>query len=94
MSCYQQLVDTLVAVGERDRARRWCIRGYKKTQWTKQGIAAALQKQLRLLAEEEGRFGLACAYRAEDFFDAPSEKTFSKLRQSSGPFNPDLEVDR
>jgi uncharacterized Zn finger protein len=80
---FQQLVDTLVAVGKHDQARRWCIRGYKKTQRTKPGIAAALQERLRLLAEEEGRFDLACAYRAEDFFDAPSEKTYFELRQAA-----------
>ncbi len=80
---YQLLVDTLVAVGEHDQARVWCVRGYKKTQQKKPGIAAALQKSLRLLAEEEGLFDLVCAYRAEDFFSAPSEKTFIDLRQAA-----------
>ncbi len=80
---YQQLVDTLVAVGKHDQARHWCIWGYKKTQRTKPGIAAALKERLCLLAEEEGRFDLACAYRAEDFFESPSENTFTELRQAA-----------
>jgi uncharacterized Zn finger protein len=80
---YQQLVDTLIAAGNLDRARYWCIRGFEKTQQEKSGIAAALQGRLRLLAEEEGRFDLACAYRAEDFFETRSEKSFTELRQAA-----------
>ena len=80
---YQQLVDTLLAAGKHDRARYWCIQGFKKTQHDKPGIAASLKERLQLLAEREGQFELVCAYRAADFFQSPSEQTYSELRQAS-----------
>lgn len=80
---YDALVKALLETGERDRARQWCIRGFKKTIEDAPGIAAGLQERLRQMAEEEGRFDLAAAYRAEDFFDRPAEKTFVELRRAA-----------
>lgn len=80
---YDMLVKALLESGERERARQWCIRGYGKTVEDAAGIAAGLQERLRQMAEEEGRFDLAAAYRAEDFFDRPSDKTFVDLRQAA-----------
>lgn len=80
---YQQLVDILVWTGERERARLLCITGYRKTRQDKPGIAASLHRRLRRLAEDEGRFDLASSYRAEDFFEAPSESTFFELQRSA-----------
>ncbi|MGK2905872.1 MAG: hypothetical protein ACSLFH_05925, partial [Desulfuromonadales bacterium] len=59
----------------------WCIRGYQKTIADAPGIASGLQKRLRELAETQGRFELAAAYRAEDFFERPSESAYIELRE-------------
>jgi uncharacterized Zn finger protein len=84
---YEALVQALLETGERDRARQWCIRGFNKTLQQAPGIAGALQERLQQMAEEEGRFQLAAAYRAEDFFDRPAEKTFVDLRQAAEKAN-------
>ncbi|WP_306535568.1 SWIM zinc finger domain-containing protein [Geobacter sp.] len=80
---YDALVKALLEVGERDQARQWCIRGFKQTVSDAPGIASGLQKRLRQMAEEEGRFDLSAAYRADDFFDQPSVSAYDKLRQAS-----------
>lgn len=80
---YETLVNALLEAGERDRARQWCIRGFDRTIKDAPGIASALRKRLRQLAEEEGKLDLVVAYRAEDFFDQPSEKAYRKLRQAA-----------
>ncbi|WP_161629942.1 SWIM zinc finger family protein [Desulfogranum mediterraneum] len=80
---YAPLVKTLLEIGERDRARQWCIQGFNRSCDEAPGIAADLQARLRQLAEEEGKFDLAAAYRAEDFFDRPSKKSFVDLRQAA-----------
>jgi uncharacterized Zn finger protein len=35
------------------------------------------------MAEKEKRYGLAAAYRSDDFFDKPSEETYAALRQAA-----------
>lgn len=80
---YETLVKALLEAGESDRARQWCIRGFDRTIKDAPGIASALQKRLRQLAEEEGKPDLVAAYRAEDFFDQPSEKAYRKLHQAA-----------
>ncbi|ABK98937.1 SWIM zinc finger family protein [Pelobacter propionicus] len=49
---YETLVNALLEAGEPDRARQWCIRGFDRTIKDAPGIASALQKRLRQLAEE------------------------------------------
>lgn len=80
---YAILVDALLAVGEREKARRWCIRGFNETAQEYPGTSVELQKRLREIAEEEGRLDLAAAYRAEDFFDRPSPQTYTALRHAA-----------
>lgn len=80
---YETLVAALLDAGERDQARCWCIRGFDKTVAEAPGIASGLQTRLRELAEAEGKFDLAAAYRAEDFFERPSGKAFAELRRSA-----------
>jgi len=80
---YDALVKALLEVGERDRARQWCIRGFGKTIEDAPGIATGLQGRLRQMAEEDGRFDLAAAYRAEDFFERPAEEAFVDLRRAA-----------
>lgn len=78
---YEPLVKALLEAGEIDRARQWCIRGYQQTLKDAPGIASALQRQLRKLAETEGNIGLVASYRAEDFFARPSIETYVDLRK-------------
>jgi uncharacterized Zn finger protein len=79
---YKRLTDALLAAGERDRARHWCILGYRRTVKNDCGIAWILQKQLRKMAQSERQHDLAAAYRAQDFFAHPSSTTYHKLRNA------------
>lgn len=81
--CYQRLVDALLAAGEPDRARHWCIQGYGRTTNDAPGIASALQERLRTLAQQAGRYDLVAAYRAQDFFQSPSKSGYSELHQAA-----------
>lgn len=79
---YEPLVTALIDAGELERARQWCIEGFNRTIKAAPGIADGLQKRLRLLAVDEGRFDLAAAYLAENFFDRPSENSYIELREA------------
>lgn len=79
---YKRLVDALLAAGEWDKARHWCILGYQQTVENAHGLALVLQKQLRKMAQSERQYGLAAAYRAQDFFAHPSSIKYQKLRDS------------
>ncbi len=81
--CYERLVDALLAVGERDRARHWCIQGYKRTAVDAPGIASALQERLRTMAQKQRRHGLVAAYRAQDFFAHPSSTSYRELNKAT-----------
>lgn len=81
--CYTRLVDALLAAGERDRARHWCIHGYAHTVADAPGIATALQERLRTMAQKERRHDLVAAYRAQDFFARPSSTSYSELRKAA-----------
>ena len=81
--CYPRLVDELQAAGERERARQWCMQGYARTATDAPGLASALQERLRRLAQKERRYDLVAAYRAQDFFDSPSNSSFSELRKAA-----------
>ena len=81
--CYGKLVDTLLAAGEKAKGRQWCIRGFERTVENAPGIATELQNRLRQLAEKEKKYDLAAAYRAEDFFESVSRKTFVELRKAA-----------
>ena len=81
--CYLRLTDELLAAGERERAYRWCLQGYARTVADAPGIASALQERLRTMAQKERRYDLVAAYRAQDFFDAPSDMSYSELRKAA-----------
>ncbi len=81
--CYTRLADTLLAAGERDRARHWCVHGYARTIDDTPGIASDLQERLRKMAQTGRQYDLVAAYRAQDFFDRPSSMSFSELRKAS-----------
>ncbi len=80
---FEALIKALLDIGETDRARQWCVRGYKQTIKNAPGIASGLQRQLRKLAETEGHFALAATYRTEDFFEHPSEDAYLALREAA-----------
>ncbi len=81
--CYMRLVEALLDTGEKERARQWCIRGYERTLEDAPGIASSLQQQLRRIAQDERRFDLVAAYRAQDFLSHPSVSAFSDLHKSA-----------
>lgn len=76
---YARLADALLENGERDRARHWCIHGYRQTVEDTPGIAAALQEQLRKMAQTGRQHDLVAAYRAQDFFARPSRTSYHEL---------------
>jgi uncharacterized Zn finger protein len=80
---YEQLVERLLAAGEREQARQWCIRGFDRTRKESPGIAACLQKRLREMAAAEKRDDLVAAYRAQDFFCRPSLDSYRELRKAA-----------
>ena len=80
---YGRLVDALLAAGEREKARQWCILGFNRTVESAPGIAGGLQKRLREMAHSEKNHGLVAAYRAQDFFDCPSRGSYKELRQAA-----------
>jgi uncharacterized Zn finger protein len=81
--CYPRLVDELLATNQRERARQWCMKGYARTATDAPGIASGLQERIRELARKERRHDLAAAYRAQDFFDSPSNKSYRELRKAA-----------
>ena len=81
--CYGKLVDALLAAGEKEKARQWCIRGFERTVENASGIAAELQGRLREMADKEKKYDLAASYRAEDFFSSASLKTYTELRKAA-----------
>ncbi len=81
--CYVRLVDALLAENRKREARRWCIRGIRKTRNSLAGIASALQKKLRTLADLDDRPDMVAAYRAEDFFLRPALRTYLALQKAT-----------
>lgn len=81
--CYPRLTDALLAAGERERARQWCILGYTRTVDDAPGIASSLQERLRTMAQKERRYDLVAAYRAQDFFNRPSSTDYQELRKAA-----------
>lgn len=81
--CYPRLTDSLLVAGERERARHWCIQGYKNTVDDEPGIASALQERLRTMAQKERRYDLVATYRAQNFFDRPSSTYYQELHEAA-----------
>lgn len=80
---YEQLVNALLAAGEKERARQWCIQGHMRTSEQYPGIAHALQIRLRFMAEADKRYALVAAYRAQDLFERASGETYIELRAAA-----------
>ncbi len=80
---YGHLVAQLLAAGNKEQARQWCIRGFGCTQKESPGIASQLQKQLREMAASDKRDDLVAAYRAQDYFCHASLETYRELRNAA-----------
>jgi uncharacterized Zn finger protein len=80
---YEHLVARLLAAGNKEQARQWCIRGFGCTLKESPGIASKLQKQLREMAAADKRDDLVTAYRAQDFFCHASLETYRELRKAA-----------
>ena len=80
---YGKLVEALLAAGEREKARQWCIDGYNRTIESAPGTASGLQRRLREMAQQEKRLDLVAAYRAEEFFDHASRQGYTELRKAA-----------
>lgn len=81
--CHARLVDELLAAGEEERARAWCIRGYASTIAEAPGIAQELQNRLRDMAQRDRRHDLVAAYAAQDFRERPSLQGYTDLRKAA-----------
>lgn len=81
--CYARLADSCLEAGQPEKARQWCIKGFRKTITEAPGIATCLQEKLRELAEREKKFDLAAAYRAQDFFAHPSPTAYTELKKAT-----------
>jgi len=81
--CYEQLVDAYLQAGHPEKAREWCIKGFRETMKDAPGITAGLQKKLRELARQQKKFDLAASYRAQDFFDHPSRVNYIELKKAA-----------
>lgn len=81
--CHARLVDELIAARDLERARQWCIRGYRATEKEAPGIAHVLRDRLRELALRERRHDLVAAYRAEEFFNHPGPDSFREIQKTS-----------
>ncbi|MDD2463336.1 MAG: SWIM zinc finger family protein [Desulfobulbus sp.] len=80
---YEKLVTHLLASGDRDGARQWCIRGFNKMIKDAPGQATHLQKQLLIMAEDEKCHDLVAAYRGQEFLRNPSVDSYKELRKSA-----------
>lgn len=81
--CHARLVDELLAAGDEERARAWCIRGYASTIADAPGIAQELQDRLRDMAQRHRRHDLVAAYAAQDFRERPSLQGYTDLRKAA-----------
>jgi uncharacterized Zn finger protein len=80
---YAKLVDALLAAGEPEKARKWCIAGFERSVAGSPGVAADLQKRLREMACAERNHGLVASYRADDFFERPCRVAYVELLKAA-----------
>jgi uncharacterized Zn finger protein len=82
---YEELVKNLIRAGERDRAREWAIRGYKKSQASNYWAGNdGLRDLLRDMAAMDDRRDLVVSYRVDDFLENPSLSSYSQLKAEAG----------
>lgn len=81
---HTEFLDYLLTAKRRDQARQYCIRVYGTLGASFSGVAGALRKRLRDMAESDGQPALACAYAAEEFFDGPTLEHYQELARAAG----------
>ena len=80
---YRQLVDVLLAAGNHERARHWCLAGFAATVQRLPATADGLQERLRLIAAAEERPDLVAAHRGLEFFRHPGLERYKELRKAA-----------
>jgi len=80
---YTDLVDALLAAGQRAKARQWCIEGMERTRRSWPGIIRSLRERLKKIASRAKKPDLVAAYVAEEYFDYPSRKTYQALQKAT-----------
>lgn len=80
---YERLVETLLSLGQTDKALAWSQAGFEKICAALPGMAAQLHRRLQEMAFASHQPGLGAAYVADAFFDRPSMNGFEALRQTS-----------
>ena len=80
---YRQLADVLLAAGEFERARQWCLAGFARTVQKTPVAADGLQERLRLIAAAEERHDLVAAHRGLEFFRHPTLERSKELRKAA-----------
>jgi len=78
-----RLVDRLMAFGDREAAQTTAIERLDSLDDTAHGEAEELRKRLCDLAELRGDHRLAAAYRANDFYQRPSTRTFFEAQKAA-----------
>ncbi len=81
--CYVALVRRLIQARRRQDARAWALKGIDATAGHLPGIAHELERELRNLAEKEKNLPLVAAFRAREFFAAPSLQSFCNLQAAA-----------
>lgn len=80
---YQKLATAYIRSGHPEKAREWCIKGYKDTIGDAPGIAHGLRKLLCELAATEKKFDLVASYFAEEFIDQPCQASYTTLQKAA-----------
>ena len=80
---HTELIQKLLAAGERTKAHSCCIRFYQATIQQLPGIARDLQKQLRTMAQQDKHYDLVAAYSAQEFFAQTSTENYKELKQTT-----------
>jgi len=80
---YPRLVQYLIKAAQFQEAEQWIHRGMKATRGTWPGIASELRRALQEMREKDGNWLQVAAFKAEDFFLAPTLKTFKELQKAA-----------
>lgn len=81
--CYVELVDHLLAEGQKKAAEEWARKGFGRTIEKLPGIAWSLEDRLRDLAVRRKDAPLVAAFRAMEFFERPDADRFAKVQEAT-----------
>jgi uncharacterized Zn finger protein len=80
---YPRLVQYLIKASQFQEAEQWIHKGMKATRGTWPGIASELRRALQGMREKKGNWLQVAAFKAEDFFLAPTLDTFQELQKAA-----------